>query len=137
MSLSYRTTLRNARLDAITTDAGTSALIRIYSGTPPANAGAALSGNTLLAELVCSASAFAAAASGGVLTLNTVTADSDADNTGTASFFRVYKSDGTTCVMQGTVTATGGGGDMTIATVSIVQHATVSLTSNTITAGNP
>lgn len=136
MALSYSTTLRNARLDAITTAAGTSALIRIYSGTPPTNIGTALSGNTLLAELTCSASAFAAAASGGVLTLNTVTADSSADATGTAAFFRIYKSDGTTGVLQGSVTATGGGGDLTLATVSIVASATVSLTSNTITAGN-
>jgi hypothetical protein len=135
MAMSYRLTLRNARLDAITTDAGASALIRIYSGTAPANVGTALSGNTLLAELACSASAFAAAASGGVLTLNTV-ASAAALATGTAVFFRVYKSDGTTAVIQGTVTATGGGGDMTIANVSIVSGATVSLTSNTITTGN-
>ena len=70
------------------------------------------------------------------MTLNTVTADSSADATGTAAFFRIYKSDGTTGVLQGSVTATGGGGDLTLATVSIVASATVSLTSNTITAGN-
>jgi hypothetical protein len=134
MALSYTTTIRNARLDAITTAVSTSGLIRIYSGTPPANVGTALSGNTQLAELACSAT-FAAAASGGVLTLNTVTADSSADATGTATFFRILTSGGTAQV-QGTVTATGGGGDMTLATVSIVASATVSLTSNTITAGN-
>ena len=136
MAVQYSTTCRNARQDAITTTVGTSGLLRIYSGTKPTNPGTALSGNTLLAELACS-STFAPAASGGVLTLNAISNDVSADATGTASFFRVYKSDGTTCVSQGTVTATGGGGDMTLATVSIVAAAVISVTSATFTEGNP
>src|SRR5690349_19251052 len=131
MALSYNTTLRNARQDAITTEAGSNALLRIYSGTAPATVGTALSGNTLLAELACG-STFAAAASGGVLTLNSISNDTSADATGTATFFRIYKSNGTTAVVQGSVTATGGGGNLTLATTSIVAGAVVSVTSATI-----
>lgn len=134
MALSYRTTLRNNRLDEITSDCGASALLRIYDGTPPANAGASLAGNTLLAELTCN-STFAPAASSGVLTLNAITDDSSADNTGTASFFRIYRSDGTTSVVQGTVSTSGA--DMNFNTVSFTSGMTVSVSSFTITEGNP
>ena len=133
MTLSYSTTLRNATVDAITTAAGASALLRIYNGTPPANVGTALAGNTLLAELTCNAT-FAPSASSGVLTLNSITSDSSADATGTASFFRIYKSDGTTAVLQGTVGTSGE--DLNLNTTSIVSGAQVAVTSFTITAGN-
>ena len=35
--------------------------------------------------------------------------DASADGTGTAGYFRLYASDGTTCGLQGTITGTGGG----------------------------
>src|SRR5690349_10691813 len=76
--------------------------LRIYSGTQPATADTALSGNTLLAELRFNATAFPAASSG-ILTANAITSDTSADNTGTASFFRALKSDGTSVLMDGTV----------------------------------
>ena len=135
MALSYRTTLRNTRLDSNTTDVGTNAYLRIYSGTAPANVGAALSGNTLLAELRGNASAWAAAASSGVLTLNAITSDSSADATGTATFFRWFKSDGTTAVIQGTVNTSGG--DLNLNSTSISSGVQVSVSSWTITEGNP
>jgi hypothetical protein len=131
MALAYSTTLRNAMLDSITTAAGASALLRIYSGTRPATAGAA---TTLLAELTCNAT-FAPSASGGVLTLNAITQDSSADNTGTASWFRIVKSDGTTFVMDGNVGTSGS--DLNLTTTSITATQPVSVTSFTITEGNP
>lgn len=134
MALSYSTSLRNAQLDAITTAVGASGKLRIYSGTRPANVAASITG-TLLAELTLG-STFAASASNGVLTLNTITGDSAADADGTASHFRIFKSDGSTAVIDGSVTATGGGGDMTLNSTSITEGATVEVTSFTITAGN-
>lgn len=133
MALSFSTALRNARLDAITTAIGNAGLLRIYSGVPPASIGAALSGNTLLAELTCG-SGFAAAASGGVLTANAITQDSSADATGTASFFRIYKSDGTTAVFQGTAATSGA--DLNLNTTSIVAGGPVAVTSLQLTEGN-
>lgn len=117
----------NAQADALARllDAGK---LRIYSGTQPATADAALSGNTLLAELTFNATS-APAASGGLLTFNAITSDTNADNTGTASFFRALKSDGTTVVMDGTVGTSSA--NMIIASVSISSGQTVSCSSFT------
>ena len=131
MAIAYSSTLRNAMLDQITTAAGASALLRIYNGTRPATGGTA---TTLLAELTCNAT-FAASASGGQLTLNAITQDSSANATGTATWFRIVKSDGTTHVMDGNVGTSGS--DLNLTTVSIVATQPVSVTSFVITEGNP
>ena len=134
MALGLATTLRNARLDQINTaiNAGAGAgLIRIYDGTRPATGGAA---TTLLAELTCTDPA-AAAASGGVLTLSAVTADASANATGTATWFRIVDSTAA-FVLDGSVTITAGGGDMTLDSTSITVGQQVSLTSGTFTEGN-
>jgi hypothetical protein len=131
MALGYAEPLRNARLDAITTRAGSSALLRIYQGTRPSTGGTA---TTLLVQLTCNAT-FAPAASGGQLTLNAITAG-EAVETDTATWFRIVQSGGSTHVMDGSVTGTGGGGDMELSSTSIISGGTVSITSFVITAGN-
>lgn len=130
MALGYASGLRNAQLDAITTFAGNSGKLRIYNGTRPATGGTA---TTLLAELTCNAT-FAPAASGAVLTLNAITQDASADATGTATWFRLVKSDGTTHVMDGDVGTSGS--DLNLNSTSLTAGATVSVTSFTITCGN-
>jgi hypothetical protein len=130
MALGYAVGLRNAQLDAITTFAGNSGFIRIYDGTRPSTGGTA---TTLLAELTCNAT-FAGSASSAVLTLNAITQDSSANATGTATWFRLVKSDGTTHVMDGNVGTSGS--DLNLNTTSIVSGAAVSITSFTITCGN-
>jgi len=136
MTISIATAARNARADAITTFTGNAALLRIYDGAPPASANAALAGNTKLAELV-TGSPLAPAAAGGVLTANAIAQDASADATGTASFWRLYKADGVTVVKQGSATATGGGGDLQLNTLSIVAAGPVGVTSFVLTEGNP
>lgn len=132
MALAYDTvSIRNAMLDTITTRAGASALLRIYDGSRPATGGAA---TTLLTELTCNAT-FAAAAASGVLTLNAITQDSSANATGTATWFRIVKADGTTFVLDGNVGTSGS--DLNLTTTSIVATQPVSITSFTITEGNP
>ena len=133
MALKYSTTLRNAQLDAITTAVGTSGILRIYSGSRPANVAAAITG-TLLAECVCNASAFAAAASSGVLTANAIANDSSANASGTASHYRLFQSNGTTAVIDGDVSTSGA--DLNLDNTSINSGQVVSITSFTITAGN-
>ena len=64
-NLKYAATLKNAKLNQITSQIGTSGLLSIYSGTQPTNPDTALSGNTLLAQLALSAT-FAPGASSGV-----------------------------------------------------------------------
>jgi hypothetical protein len=130
MTLGINVTTRNAMLDSITTRAGASALLRIYDGTQPATGGTA---TTLLAELTCN-STFAPAASSGVLTLNAITSDTSANATGTATWFRIVQSGGSTHVLDGTVGTSGA--DLNLNTVSIVSGATVAVSSFTITAGN-
>jgi hypothetical protein len=120
-------------LDAITTAVGASGKLRIYNGTRPANVGTAIGAQTLLAELTLNAT-FAAAASTGTLTLNSITSDSSADATNTAQFFRIFKSDGTTAVIDGDVGTSGS--DLNLNSTSITSGGTVSVTSFTITAGN-
>jgi hypothetical protein len=131
MALAYEAaTLRTAMVDAITTRAGNAALLRIYDGTRPATGGTA---TTLLAELTCG-TPFAAGASSGVLTLGSITQDSSANATGTATWFRIVKADGTTFVLDGNVGTSGS--DLNLTTVSIVATQPVSVTSFVITEAN-
>ena len=129
MAIGMVTGLRNSRLDAITTFAGTNCKLRIYNGTQPATGGTA---TTLLAELICNAT-FAPAASSAVLTLNAI-ANGTAAATGTATWARILKTDGTTIVLDCTVGTSGA--DINLNTTSIVINATVSVTSATITESN-
>lgn len=134
MALQYSVTVRNAQLDAVETTVGTAPLLRIYSGSAPANCAAAASG-TLLAEATLP-SDWMEAASSGSKALSGTWQDASANATGTAGHWRLYDSSGTTCHAQGTVTATGGGGDMTLDNTSIASAQSVTITSFTITAGN-
>lgn len=114
-------------------DAGTAAVINIYSGTAPANADAALSGNTQLAQLVCSAAISSGISDTGTaarITLAAITPDSSADATGTATFFRILTQNGGTVIAQGSVGTTDA--DLVLNTVAITAGSTVSITSATI-----
>ncbi len=122
---------RNELLDALT-DNCNSGRLRLYSGTRPTNADTALSGNTLLAELTLNATS-AGAASGGVWTANAITSDSSADATGTATFARLFQSDGTTVVCDLSLGTSGT--EVIVSTTSIVATAVVSCSSMTITFG--
>jgi hypothetical protein len=133
MALAYATALRNSRLDAIddACNAGAgAALLRIYDGSRPATGGAA---TTLLAELTFSDPAFGAASSG-TLIASSITQDSSANATGTATWFRIVDSSAT-FVMDGSVGTSGS--DLNLTTTSIVATQPVSVTSFVITAGNP
>lgn len=103
--------------------------LRIYDGTQAATADTAVGAQTLLAELSFGDPAFGAA-SNGVATANAITADSSANATGTASWFRVVDSDGT-AIFDGTVGTSGA--DLNLNTTSIVSGAEVSVTSLTYT----
>lgn len=134
MALQLSVAVRNARLDAIETQVGTSAVLKIRTGAAPADCAAADSG-TVLATLSLPSDWMAAASSGSKAKSGTWQ-DSSADNTGTAAHFRLYASDGTTCGMQGTVTATGGGGDLTVDNTSFAAGQNFTVTGFTLTDGN-
>lgn len=134
MAIQLSTAVRNARLDQIESTVGTSARLKIFTGSPPANCGTADSG-TLLADITCP-SDWMAAASGGSKAKSGTWQDASADGTGTAGYFRLYDSTATTCHMQGTVTATGGGGDMTVDNTSFATAQQFTVTGFTLTDGN-
>ena len=134
MAVQLSTAVRNARLDSLETTVGTSATLEIRSGSPPANCAAADSG-TLLASCTLPSDWLAAAASGQKAKSGTWE-DLSANNTGTAGHFRLKDSGGTTCHMQGTVTATGGGGDLTVDNTSLAAGQQFTVTAFTLTDGN-
>lgn len=122
MALTLTTAAKNARLDAFT------ALINAGSGTATGILEIWTSGTTtLLGTLTFSNPAFPAASSGSA-TASAITQDSSADATGTAAIFLVKNRSGTE-VFRGTITATGGGGDLQLNTVSIVSGGPIQVTS--------
>ena len=134
MAVQLSVAVRNARLDAIETNIGTSAVLKIRSGAQPATCATADSG-TVLATLSLPVD-WMAAASSGSKALSGTWQDLSADAAGTAGHFRIYDSGGTVCGIQGSITATGGGGDMTLDNTSIASGQQVTITSFTLTDAN-
>ncbi len=132
MTLQVSVAVQNARLDAIETTIGTSAVLKIRTGAAPANCAAADSG-TVLATLTLPSDWMAAASSGSKAKSGTWQ-DASADATGTAAHFRLYASDGTTCHAQGTVGV--GSGDLQVDSVSFTAGQSFTITGFTITDGN-
>lgn len=134
MAIQLSVAVRNARLDAIETTIGASAVLRMFSGAPPANVAAANSG-TELATMNLPADYFANAASGQKAKSGTWQ-DLLANNAGTLGHFRIYASDGTTCHLQGTITATGGGGDMEVNNTVVAANQQIDVTTFTLNEPN-
>lgn len=135
MSLTLSNAVRSAMADAAVDllDAGSGAgKIRIYDGSRPAGPGTAVSTQTLLAEITLSDPAFGSASNGVCTIAGTPLSDSSADATGTAAWFRALDSNNVAC-FDGSVTATGGGGDITLASTSVVSGTTVRITGGTVT----
>lgn len=123
-----RSTMCDAIVDSLDAGAG-AGTIQIRSGTRPADPATTATG-TLLATVTCADPAFGSASSG-VATI-TDPAGVTAAATGTASWFRALDSNSAAC-FDGSVTATGGGGDLTLSSTSIVSGTTVDITGGTIT----
>lgn len=132
--MQYSVSVRNAKLDAVETTIGTSAILKIRTGSAPATCATADSGTVL--ATVTLPSDWMAAASSGTKAKSGTWEDTSADSAGTAAHFRIYDSGGTTCHMQGTVTATGGGGDMTVDNAVFAAGQDFTVTAFTLTAGN-
>lgn len=134
MALQYSVKVRNARLDAIETEIATAPTIEFWSGAMPANCAAASTG-TLLGQAALPSDWMAAAAAGAKAKAGTWSFSGIA--AGTIGYFRISRSGSPSeCDIQGTVTATGGGGDMTVDNTSIAVAQVVTVNSFTLTAGN-
>ena len=134
MALQYSVAVRNARLDAVESTTGASAILEIRTGSPPANCGTASSGS-LLASCTLPVD-WMDPASGGTKVKAGTWQDTSANGTGTAGYFRIFDSTGTTCHIQGTVTLTGGGGDMTVDNTSFETGQAFLVSTFTLTAAN-
>lgn len=124
MAITLSTTLRNARADAITTNAAANAKLRIYTAAYAAT----------LVDCICSAT-LAPAAAAGVLTFNAISAGT-ATGAGTAAIARLYKSDGSTMVIEGLTVGTAAT-NIILTNTTIAISDTVTITAATITEGNP
>jgi hypothetical protein len=133
MAIQLSTAVRNAMLDAIETTISTAPVLKLFTGAQPASCAAANSGTELFSE-TCPTDWAAAAASGAKAKSGTWSASGIA--AGSAAHFRLYASDGTTCHLQGSVTATGGGGDLTIDNVSIAVDQVVTINTFTMNMAN-
>jgi hypothetical protein len=117
-------------------DVGGPGFIRVYTGPQPAGPDTLPSG-TLLAEFTLANPAFGAAVNG-VATLDaTPTLDTTGLTDGTAGWFRLLTAaeeagDGQG-VLDGSVTATGGGGQLELNTTTISTGVDVSITAGTVT----
>ena len=138
MALQYSVAVRNAQLDSWEATIGSSPQLRLYDGVNPANCAAAPTAN-VIAQGSLPADWSSNASSGSKTILNapfTITGVAAA-GAGTATLaYRIYDSAGTTCHEQGTVTVTGGGGDMTMDNVNVADTQVVNVNTLTRTAGN-
>lgn len=132
--MQFSNSLRSAIVDVIESHIGASAILKVFSGTKPASVSDADAG-TKLFEIECPADWMAAASAGVKQKAGTWEVEG-ADADGTASYFRVYSSDGTTCHMQGSCTLMAGAGPMKLSTLTIVTGMPVTVTMFTLTAGN-
>lgn len=134
MSMQYSTTYRNVtQLDGFATLIGASPHLYIASGAQPANCAAADTGTTLV-DITCPATPFAAAAGGSMAKNGTWQGTASAGSPTNAGHFRL-KTSGGTCHAQGSITATGGGGDMEFDNISIATGQQVTINTFTLSAG--
>lgn len=136
MANGYNLAVRQAKANAIASAVGNAGILTIYSGTQPTTGGTA---TTALVALTCG-TPFAPSATGtlgGSVTLSpTLPSATTATVAGTATWYRVTTSGGTQ-VIDGTVTATGGAGDLQLTTTSVSVGLQIQLTSWSIAGGNP
>lgn len=132
MALQYSAAVVNAKLDAIESTIGTSAVLKIRTGAAPADLATADSG-TVLATLTLPSDWMAAASSGSKAKSGTWQ-DTSADASGTAAHFRIYASDGTTKHIQGSVGTSGT--DMIVDSTSFTAGQSFTVNSFTITSAN-
>ena len=133
MAIQLSTGVRNAMVDSIESVVGTAGYVKIFSGAAPADCQAGTSG-TLLVNIDLP-SDWIGAASGGTAS-KSGTWDGTAVAAGTAGHYRLYNNGTTVCHEQGSITTSGGTGDLTLDNTSISSGQTVTVTSWTRSVGN-
>lgn len=119
----------NAAADAVV-DLADGGFLRMYDGSQPATVDTAITTQNLLAELRFGTPAYGAAVAG-VASANAITSEDNADATGTASWFRVFKNDGTSALWDGSVGTSGA--NINLSSTDIEAGDTVAVSSHTYT----
>jgi hypothetical protein len=137
MTLQYGTLVRNAKLDAVENTIGVTPIIELRTGAQPANCQTADAG-TLLCQAALPSDWMNNAAAGSKTKLGTWQFSGLAGIPGSViGHFRIYDAQSpSTCHIQGTVTATGGGGDMTVDNVNIAAAQVVTVNTFTLNDNN-
>ena len=135
MALQHAPILRNALGNAYEATIGQSPVLNVYTGSPPADCTVADSG-TLLVSMVLP-SDWLTSVSAGVMNLS-----GDWSNTavgaGVAGYFRLYDPTGVgTAFEQGTVSMSGGVGDLILDNINIASGQSVNITGFTRSFGSP
>jgi hypothetical protein len=133
MAVQLSVTARNARLDSVETTVGAAPLLRLFVGNQPNDCSLADSG-TKLAEITLPSDWLNDAANGAKTIKGSWASTGLA--AGNIGHFRIKDSTGTTCHIQGLVTASGQGGDLTVDNINVAIGQNVSVTSFTLTDGN-
>ena len=133
MALQTGDLVANARLDSIETTVGVAPFLDMRTGAQPADCGQVDAG-TELVHMALPSDWMNVAGSRSKTKLGTWTDTAAA--AGTAAHFRLKDTADTVCHMQGSITATGGGGDMELNNVSIAIGQTVTVDTFTLTDGN-
>lgn len=133
MALQLSVAARDALLDAIETAVGTSPYLDIRTGAQPADCSSADAG-TEIEHMALPSDWMASASSGSKAKSGTWSGSADAG--GTAGHFRLKDSTDTTCHMQGSVTASGGGGQLELDNTVIASGQAITITAFTLTAPN-
>lgn len=137
MTVQFSDSIRNARADAVEVTVGTAPLLQFFNGAKPANCAAADAG-TKIAEGALPSDWMANAATGVKTKAGTwtVTGLPAAAGGTAANYFRIKDSSGVTCHEQGSISITGGGGDMTVDNTSVANAQVVNVQTYTLTEGN-
>ena len=133
MTIQLSTTLRTNRMAQHETTIGTSPLLRMRTGAQPANCAAARSG-TILVSITLPSDWLATASAGAVSKNGTWSGTAVA--AGSVGHYEIMDSTGTTCHEQGSLTITGGGGDMTVDGQPGSVGQAITVTNYTQTDGN-
>lgn len=126
MTIQFAQSTAHTMLDAIETDLGASPVMYLRSGAQPGTCAAADTG-TLISTIAMAADAFQSAAAW-AKAITAALQDASADNAGTLGHFRIKTSGGVTKI-QGSITATGNGGDMTVDNTSVNAGQQIDVTS--------
>jgi len=133
MAVQLSVRVRNARLDSIEVTVGSTPFLDLRTGAQPTDCAQADAG-VEVEHMALPTDWLAAATSGQKAKSGTWTGVADAD--GTLAHFRIKDSTDTDCDMQGSITGTGGGGDMEVDNVSVTTGQNITVDTFTMTDGN-